>query len=102
MVLCSDLSESTDPEVFGPSHWKALENVVEHIPCSKCKDEAKKFLSFWHDKKNKELGKQLKDPANYESELSKLQKFRITTPVIIMSVSLLVIITLLAINSKNK
>lgn len=101
MVLCTDLSESTDPQVFGPSHWKALENIVEHIPCSKCKDEAKKFLSFWHDKKNKELGKKLNDPSNYESELNKLQKYKLSTPTIILGITLLTLAVLFIYKNKN-
>lgn len=59
------LPTSVDTAVFGPPTWRLLHEIVDGIPCNDCQREASSFMTFWHDLKNYELGKQIFDKKNF-------------------------------------
>lgn len=72
MTLTYEVSSSRDPSEFGASYWAAIHNIVSEIPCELCREEAERFVTFWHDLKNKELGKEIYNKKNFDIQLNKI------------------------------
>lgn len=97
--VCYDLPTSLDTSVFGPEYWKAFHDLANRIPCGICQEKAKSFVVFWHDLKNKDLGKPIYDKENFDywtfeiSKQSKKNKFIVGTLVAIVIILVITILT---------
>lgn len=65
-ILTYRLPNSVDTEIFGPYYWGALHNVVDNIPCSICRNDAKPMMVFMHDLVNYKLDKPIFNPENFD------------------------------------
>lgn len=64
-IVTFKLPKNPNPDVFGPSYWKALHTLVEMVPCPACRYKAVPFMKFFHDVVNLNTGKKLFDEKNY-------------------------------------
>lgn len=72
-----EIPNSKDGNDFGPATWNALHDIVDNIPCGGCREHGKKFMMFFHDMVNYNLGKPIHDKANFLyfiNEISKMNK----------------------------
>lgn len=64
--VCYELPTSKETTVFGPVFWDSFQDLASRIPCGSCKEEAESFVRFWHDLKNKDLGKPIQYQDNFD------------------------------------
>lgn len=71
-VLTYRLPTTVDPDKFGPSYWKAFENLAEEIPCGACREEWKSFTTFGHDIINVRKGKEIFNKDNFTDWVNRI------------------------------
>lgn len=65
-IVTFKLPNSHDPDVFGPSYWKARHKLAEMTPCPGCRMDAVSHEKFFHDWVNKKTGKKIMYQENFD------------------------------------
>lgn len=94
MIVTYNLPDDKTPSVFGPKFWEAFHDLASKIPCDSCREESEKFVTFWHDLKNYDLGKEISDKENFKYWLIKIESIRKTKLKLFLSFLAGVIITI--------
>ena len=75
-ILTYRLPTNVDPDVFGPSYWKAIHSFAKEIPCSACRNEWESMMIFSHDAINFRLKKPIFNEENFSKWLNKFSEIK--------------------------
>lgn len=74
--VCYTLPKDGAPEQWGPKYWTAFHDLAARVPCDGCREEARDFMTFFHDWVNQKTGKPIFDQANYDAWVAKISELK--------------------------